>query len=509
MIYVLLMGAYLRFTGLFWGDYQYLHPDERFLVWVGSDISPVHSLAEYFNTAQSTLNPNNVGHGFYVYGTLPMFITRYLVQWIYGHSGFVEMTNVGRALSALVDLLTVILVFLVAERLYDKRVALLSAAFSAVAVLQIQQSHFFTMDTFINFFSFLAFYFAVRVMLAPRGEQQAANGPPGGLAAAGIDSQPPAQSGGWISSFAHDPIFMPSLGFGIAFGLAMSSKLNAFPMAVCLPAAVLIRTFTFSTKERQDRLLQALPHLILAGAVSMLLFRIFQPYAFTGPGFFGLKLNPQWIDNLRTLESQVGPNVDFPPAMQWARRPLWFSGKNLVLWGLGLPLGILAWAGFLWAGWRMLKGEWKQHLLLWGWTGAYFVWQSLASNPTMRYQLPIYPTLVIFAGWAVIALWDRRPKRISEIRFSEIAGGVTQNQPIRFAGWLAILVGGLVLLLTTAYAIGFANIYNRPITRVAASRWIYSIFPGRSTCKSRPARMPPASRCPSPTKVRSPLKRLI
>jgi hypothetical protein len=125
LIYVLLIGAYVRFTGLFWGDYQYLHPDERFLVWVGSDISPVHSLAEYFNTAQSTLNPNNVGHGFYVYGTLPMFITRYLVQWIYGHSGFMEMTNVGRALSALADLLTVLLVFQVAERLYDKRVAFL------------------------------------------------------------------------------------------------------------------------------------------------------------------------------------------------------------------------------------------------------------------------------------------------------------------------------------------------------------------------------------------------
>jgi YYY domain-containing protein len=478
LIYVLLMGAYLRFTGLFWGDYQYLHPDERFLVWVGTDISPVHSLAEYFNTAQSTLNPNNVGHGFYVYGTLPMFLTRYLVQWIYGHSGFMEMTNVGRALSALADLLTVLLVFLVAERLYDKRVALLSAAFSAVAVLQIQQSHFFTMDTFINFFSFLAFYFAVRVMLAPKGEPEA-NDPPGAeFAIEKGKYAAPVRSTNFVSKFVHDPIFMPSLGFGIAFGLAMSSKLNAFPMAVCLPAAVLIRSFQFSAKERQDRLMKALPHLILAGLVSIFLFRIFQPYAFTGPGFFNVKLNPQWIDNLRALEAQTGPDVDFPPAMQWARRPVWFSGENLVLWGLGLPLGILAWAGFLWAGWRILKGEWKRHLLLWGWTGGYFVWQSLASNPTMRYQLPIYPTLVIFAGWAVIALWDRRPKRARRQDPSELSDGGTQDRPIRFSGGLAVLVGSLVLLLTTAYAIGFSNIYNRPITRVAASRWIYQNIPG-------------------------------
>jgi YYY domain-containing protein len=117
-------------------------------------------------------------------------------------------------------------------------------------------------------------------------------------------------------------------------------------------------------------------------------------------------------------------------------------------------------------------------LLLWGWTGGYFVWQSLASNPTMRYQLPIYPTLVIFAGWAVIALWDRRPKRARGQDPSELSNGEIQVRPVRFAGWLAILIGGLVLLLTTAYAIGFSNIYNRPITRVAASRWIYQNISG-------------------------------
>lgn len=152
LIYVLLMGLFFRGSGLFWGENQYLHPDERFLVWVGTDISPVNSISEYFDTPNSTLNPQNRGHGFYVYGTLPMFLTRYVVEWVHGHSGFGEMTEVGRALSTLVDLSTVVLVYLVAARLYDRRVAILSAAFSAAAVLQIQQSHFFTMDTFIKLF---------------------------------------------------------------------------------------------------------------------------------------------------------------------------------------------------------------------------------------------------------------------------------------------------------------------------------------------------------------------
>ena len=128
-IVILLGGAYLRFTGLLWGEYQYLHPDERFLIWVGSDIKPVENFSDYFNTPVSTLNPHNTGHTFYVYGTLPMFITRYVVEWTFGHSGFEEMTQAGRTLSAIADLFTILLVYLVAERLYNKRVAILAAAF--------------------------------------------------------------------------------------------------------------------------------------------------------------------------------------------------------------------------------------------------------------------------------------------------------------------------------------------------------------------------------------------
>ncbi len=140
--------------------------------------------------------------------------------------------------------------------------------------------------------------------------------------------------------------------------------------------------------------------------MSLLTFRLFQPYAFTGPGFFGLKLDPTWLSNMRQAQADVTGDVDFPFALQWARRTIFFAGQNMLLWGLGLPLGILAAAGFLWVTWRIFTGQWRQHFLLWSWTGAYFAWQSSLSNPTMRYLLPIYPMFAIFAGWAVVALYD-------------------------------------------------------------------------------------------------------
>jgi YYY domain-containing protein len=513
LFYVLLAAIFFRIVGLFWGEYQYLHPDERFLVWVGTDISPVKNLGEYFDTANSSLNPHNRGHGFYVYGTLPMFITRYVVEGVFGNSGFMEMTQVGRALSALADVITVILVFMVAKRLYDKRVAVLAAAFSAATVLQIQQSHFFTMDTFITMFSFLAFYFAVQVAMTNSGSRKS-NGvfheqskveqdTPGFVPSPDTDATPPdlvspietrvIHFKQLLVRFFRDPLFMSSLGFGIALGMAVASKLNAAPMAFVLPAAMIVHIISLPPKERERKVIPIFCYLALAAVVSLLVFRICQPYAFSGPGFFGLKFNPQWLNNIREQRAQSGRNVDFPPAMQWARRPIWFSFQNMVLWGLGLPLGVLAWTGFLWVGWRLLhfwkddqasgsrRIECRSHALIWGWTAIYFAWQSIQLNPTMRYQLPIYPTLAIFAGWVVIKLYDCRSLYQRGENQVSSHPSLPEESKISTCRWRrlpAVLIGGIVLLATYAYAFAFSQIYVRPVTRVEASRWIYQNIPG-------------------------------
>jgi YYY domain-containing protein len=471
LVYVLLIGAYFRLVGIEWGEYQYLHPDERFLVWVGSDIAPVDSPSDYFDTPNSTLNPHNRGHGFYVYGTLPMFITRYVVEWVYGHSGFQEMTNVGRPLSALADLLTVLLVYSIAARVYNKKVGLLASALSALAVLQIQQSHFFTMDTFINFFTQLAIYFAVRVGYEPRAwttESSIQSGELSADAGATLDAvqltrRDPMQD---VVRFVRHPFFLLSVAFGIALGGAVASKLNAVPVAVMLPGAFVLQLAKLPTDERRRRAGEAFAYLVLAAFVSLLAFRIFQPYAFSGPGLLGIKPNQQWVDNIVEQRNQAAGDIDFPPALQWARRPLSFSLQNMVLWGLGLPFGMLAWGGFLWAGWRMLKGHWREHFLLWGWTAGYFTWQSLQFNPTMRYQLPIYPILAIFAGWVVVELHNR----IRETR--------ERSRMPAASTLLPFIIGGVVLLAAFAWAFTFTRIYARPITRLEASRWIYQNLPG-------------------------------
>src|SRR5512136_178778 len=82
LVAAVILAVYFRFVGLNWDDNQHLHPDERFLTMVETSIAPVKSLREFFDSAKSSLNPVNRGHNFFVYGTLPIFVVRYVGEWV-------------------------------------------------------------------------------------------------------------------------------------------------------------------------------------------------------------------------------------------------------------------------------------------------------------------------------------------------------------------------------------------------------------------------------------------
>lgn len=456
LVIILLAGAYLRFVGQDWDQRFHLHPDERFLSMVETAITPVESIKDYFNTDTSSLNPHNRGHGFFVYGTLPIFIVRYLAEWL-NQTGYDEVTMLGRTYSSIVDLLTVVLVFLTALRLYKKQsLALLASAFYALAVLPIQLSHYWTVDTSTNFFGMLAIYLAVHIQTsneesfsveAKEGEES--------NDALGLLKK------GWKR-------FLPFALFAIALGMAAASKVNAGLLAFLLPLAAYISFSKFAAANQDNQKWITLRNLVLAGILSLVVFRIFQPYAFSGPGFFGIKPNPKWVSNLRELSALSAGDSTYPPGVQWARRPLSFAWQNMVAWGLGWPLGLAAWASFLWMGWKILRGEWKKHILLWSWTAVYFSWQSINFTRSMRYQMLVYPTLVIIAAWGLFQLCE-----ISKVKSIKIKSWLNKT-----AKPLSVLLAVSVLISTGLWAYAFSRIYTRPITRLAASEWIYQNVSG-------------------------------
>ncbi len=493
LVGVLLIAAYFRFTGLRWGNFQNQHPDENFLSSVTLGVQPIGTPADqlgmppnaasqawraafpkafpdckawggYFNTACSPLNPQNRGYSFYVYGDLPLFIVRYLADWLNQSN----LTLFGRIMSGVADLGTILLLYLIVKRVYGGRVAVLAAAFSALAVEQIQQSHFYTTDNFVSLFMFLTLYFAVLIATGkwtePADEELTLPDHP-------VFDNRAVRT---LIRLGRNPLTYLTLGFGVALGMAAASKINAAVLAVTLPVALAIRYYNVDrsksilVKRRKSHpagrppvgefISKIFVFLVIGAVLSIASFRIFQPYAFSGLGF-----NPQWLSNIREYLNQASPDADLPWSLQWTRRTHLYSFQNLTTWGLGLPLGILAWVGFLWMGWRLLRGEWRQHLLLWSWTGIYFVWQSLAWNPTMRYQLPIYPLLAMMAAWLVFGL-----PRLDLRLFKRIHLGTV-------LGWILGLAG---LGLTAAWAYAFLQIYVRPEPRSAATDWIFQNIPG-------------------------------
>jgi YYY domain-containing protein len=510
---VLALAGYLRLTGVNWGEAQHQHPDENFLSGVLASLQahkcadatiPVEvcpaeqkqwiGIGDYFNSQTSTLNPYNRGYSFFVYGNLPMTLVRVAVDALRQPDAKI----LGRQFSALADLFAILLLYFIVSRMYGGRVGLLASLFSALTVMQIQQSHFFTTDLFVNAFAFLALWFAVAIL---EYEEQRSGISKTDIIEQGIENEelseisadnskppldgprfrdPPSPITNTLPLVFRNPLFLLSIGFGFAFGMAMASKINIVPLAILLPAAFMLRyivkkdqgdthseeSASATEDNRSSNLLSSLQTdywmlvmvcLVAGGLAALISFRIFQPYAFSGLG-----LNPQWVANIREQRVQAAGGADLPWELQWARRTHLYSFTNLTLWGLGLPLGILAWAGFLLMGWRILKGEWR-HALLWGWTAIYFIWQSLQFNPTMRYQLPIYPLLAMMAAWFVFELAHSNVQAFKRLNFSRILAGV---------------VGISVVVLTAMWAFAFHSIYTRDEPRIAASRWIYQNVPG-------------------------------
>ena len=112
LVLILLVGAYFRFIGLNWDENHHQHPDERFITMVANAIKGVNGVSEYFDTANSTLNPLN--YGSYTYGMLPLFITRMVAEWV-KMADYDPITLVGRVMSGLFDLAAIWMLYLLRQ----------------------------------------------------------------------------------------------------------------------------------------------------------------------------------------------------------------------------------------------------------------------------------------------------------------------------------------------------------------------------------------------------------
>ncbi|GAB4152116.1 MAG: DUF2298 domain-containing protein [Roseiflexaceae bacterium] len=475
---ILIIAAQFRFLSLTtWDGTSYLHPDERFIVYTVYNLRVPSSFGDYLKSGCSTngqvrnpsrttdlagreltpesyepslasgcntLNPRNYGwSGFFVYGTLPTTLTRIVAEWTHrdlveeaGQNGAVipppEIRNTGRMLSALFDLASVFVVFLLARRLYGEWAGLLASGLYACAALPIQLAHFFTVDSATGFFVILSAYWAVRA----------------------------AQQGG-ILNF---------LLLGLSVGGAMASRITMATLGML--AILAAGTLLWNRREQRFEtgyLVRLIALLMLSGMVALLSFRVLAPDTFVGTSFIDLRPEPRFVDSITEVSGFVSGEIDAPFSQQWANRtPYLFPLGNMVIWGMGLPLGITAWLS--WAA-ALLLLIWKRdlrHLIPVVWIGFYFAWQGGQFGMTMRYYALLYGLLATLAAWGLLAIWGQA-QQYRQYRWRRIARG---------APLLIVALG------TFLWAQAFTMIYREPHSRIAASRWIYANIPAGAVITS-------------------------
>ena len=101
LVLIFICAFLIRIYGLDWDSSQHLHPDERFLTMVTTDIHLPKNILNYFDTKTSPLNPyNNPQYNFFVYGTFPLFLVKFISVAL-NMDDYNKIHLVGRFLSAL------------------------------------------------------------------------------------------------------------------------------------------------------------------------------------------------------------------------------------------------------------------------------------------------------------------------------------------------------------------------------------------------------------------------
>jgi len=432
LVLILLSGAVLRFYGLNWDGGHWLHPDERQIYFVTIDLGWPSSLAEALSP-DSPLNP-----GFFAYGSLPFYLLKLvtaLLTLIWPALGDPDSLHlVGRSLAALFDLGTIYLTYRLASMLLPssrrrgglKTGAMLAAALTSLAVLHVQLAHFYASDTLLTFFVMLTLNLAVDVARGGRRSRQAA--------------------------------------LGIAFGLAMATKVAAALLIVPIFAACYARAAKDRTPGQKVQpsslplptpaaIRNVIPVLVLAACV----FFTVQPYALIDWRSF-------LDDTMR--ESQIAWGwLDAPYTRQYAGTlPYLYSMWQTAMWGMALPLGLVAWAALGITLVRWLRGgAWTDALIL-AWAGPYLAITGLLYAKYLRYMLPLVPILCLLAA-----------RLLTSSRASLSLSSQAPSSFRRPPSVVVLIV--LVMLVSSTYAVAFAAIYTEPHSWITASKWFYEHAP--------------------------------
>ncbi|MDQ3707102.1 MAG: DUF2298 domain-containing protein [Chloroflexota bacterium] len=486
LVLIMACATFFRFYGRMFDQGTWQNPDEMSILnYTTPKINWPSRTEDLFDWHVSTLNTRNDELREYPWGAFPIYLERatgWLLDtvlpptttqpdgyWVRSVEG---IALIGRSLASIFDLITVLLVFLVARRLYSNGTALIAAALYGFAVTAIQIAHFFIVESFLVTFIMGAIYFSVVLMQRPR----------------------------WWAA----------VGAGACLGLAVACKISVLPIALIIVAAVALRAAyrkrtrklgaefgdpvgvsPASAEERErsfwGHLLGGAKYVLLAGVFSLLAFAVGEPYVlwsfdFTALARGGLdaliESNP-WSRRIRNEQAVQSGLSPVPFTRQYiGTMPVVYQLEQMVFWGIGLVPGLMCVIGALVAFWNALRRRPAEILLLSAGI-PYFLTIATLLSKWMRYMLPLVPIFCILGAAFLVrgVIWSRK-------RFVANAGADQSRRASRlvslqrgvFPAVVALSIGWAFL-----WAVAFMNVYSHPHSRVQASEWIHDNVPREAT----------------------------
>jgi len=340
---IILLGAFFRFYNLNWDQGYFFHPDER-------NIANAVSRIRFF----SQLNPQ-----FFAYGSLPIYLYRFtgdfLVALTKNQNWVLEWPKInliGRSFSALFSTISLIFVFLLSKRLFNKKIAFLAVFFTAFCPSLIQMAHFSVTESMLVFWVLLITILSFKI--ADKGT---------------------------IKNYSL---------LGIVCGLSLATKTAAISFLI-IPVA----THLFFYLKNIKAYLKGL----LSFGLAFLTFTILSPYAFLA--------KEKFLESMRYESGVVLGKLKVVYVLQFEKTlPYLFQLKNL-LWQMG-PVALLAIFGVIILLVFALKKRCKKILVFLSFPIVYFLYIGSWYTKFIRYMVPLLPFFAIILSWLLYQIYLKR-----------------------------------------------------------------------------------------------------
>lgn len=146
IILIILLGGFLRFYKLDWGEGYFFHPDEYHIA------ASVNQLS-----FPSQMNPHFFSYGSFI--VYLIYFTRLILGTLNSKFFILNPILIGRFYSALFSTLTMVIIFLISKKLFShKPYSYLVTFLVAITPGLIQQAHFATPESILTFWLFLTLY---------------------------------------------------------------------------------------------------------------------------------------------------------------------------------------------------------------------------------------------------------------------------------------------------------------------------------------------------------------